>query len=155
MITCVVNTLTCLIAGVVTFSVLGNLAVSTGQDISQVVNSGPGLVFITYPEVVLRLPGAWVWAVLFFIMLAVSLNDCNRKRGKNCFIVSIGRQILGIDSEFCNVESFVTGVADNWPNTLRRNKKLFTLGSVIVLFLLDIPMVTEVMKNDAIRLMFS
>jgi solute carrier family 6 (neurotransmitter transporter, GABA) member 1 len=82
MITCVVNTLTCLIAGVVTFAVLGNLAESTGQNIEDVVNSGPGLVFITYPEVVLRLPGAWIWAVLFFIMLAVSLNYCNRKRGK-------------------------------------------------------------------------
>lgn len=72
MITCFVNTMTCLIAGVVTFAVLGNLAVSTGQPIQDVVTSGPGLVFITYPEVVLRLPGAFIWAALFFIMLAVS-----------------------------------------------------------------------------------
>ena len=37
-----------------------------------VVNSGPGLVFITYPEVVLKLPGGSVWAVIFFFMLVVS-----------------------------------------------------------------------------------
>lgn len=73
MITCVVNTLTCLIAGVVTFSILGTIAHSTNSTIDSVVSSGPGLVFITYPEVVLRLPGAPAWAVLFFIMLAVRI----------------------------------------------------------------------------------
>ena len=72
MITCVVNTVTCLIAGVVTFSILGSMAHSTNGTMESVVKSGPGLVFITYPEVVLRLPAAPVWAVLFFIMLAVS-----------------------------------------------------------------------------------
>jgi SNF family Na+-dependent transporter len=36
-----------------------------------VVNSGPGLVFITYPEVVLKLPGGPIWAFIFFIMLVV------------------------------------------------------------------------------------
>jgi len=71
MITCLVNTMTCLIAGVVTFSILGTIAHSTNSTIDSVVSSGPGLVFITYPEVVLRLPGAPAWAVLFFIMLAV------------------------------------------------------------------------------------
>lgn len=55
------------------FAILGTIAHSTNTSIDSVVNSGPGLVFITYPEVVLRLPGAPVWAVLFFIMLAVSL----------------------------------------------------------------------------------
>ncbi len=43
-----------------------------GVDIKDVVNSGPGLVFITYPEVVLKLPGGPIWAVIFFTMLVVS-----------------------------------------------------------------------------------
>ena len=38
----------------------------------EVVNSGPGLVFITYPEVVLKLPGGSIWAIIFFFMLVVS-----------------------------------------------------------------------------------
>lgn len=73
LITCIVNTLTCLLAGAVTFSILGNIAFTTGQEFKDIVTSGPGLAFITYPEVVLRLPGAPFWAMLFFVMLAVSL----------------------------------------------------------------------------------
>ena len=46
-----------------------------GVEIEKVVNSGPGLVFITYPEVVLKLPGGPIWAVAFFLMLVV----CNMK----------------------------------------------------------------------------
>lgn len=73
MITCVVNTLTSLLAGCVTFSILGYLAVEQGKDVSEVVKSGPGLVFLTYPEVVLKLPGAPVWAIIFFVMLIVRI----------------------------------------------------------------------------------
>ena len=52
---------------------LGSIAAATNSSIESVVSSGPGLVFITYPEVVLRLPGAPIWAILFFIMLAVGV----------------------------------------------------------------------------------
>ena len=67
--------------------------------IEEVVQSGPGLVYITYPEVVLRLPGGPIWAVTFFVMLVT----------------------IGIDSEFCIVESLVTGIVDMWPDYLRYN----------------------------------
>ena len=96
-ITCFVNTGTCLLAGVVTFSILGHMAHNQGVDVAEVVNSGPGLVFITYPEVVLKMTGGSVWAVIFFFMLVV----------------------IGIDSEFCIVESLVTGIVDMYPETLR------------------------------------
>lgn len=71
LITCVVNTLTCLLAGCVTFSILGHIALEQGTEVAKVVKSGPGLVFLTYPEVVLKLPGASMWAIIFFVMLLV------------------------------------------------------------------------------------
>ena len=46
---------------------------------------------------VLKLPGGSVWAVVFFFMLVT----------------------IGIDSEFCIVESLVTGIVDMWPEQLR------------------------------------
>jgi solute carrier family 6 GABA transporter-like protein 1 len=70
----VVNTLTCLLAGCVTFSILGHIALEQGTQVSDVVKSGPGLVFLTYPEVVLKLPGAPAWAAIFFFMLVVSIG---------------------------------------------------------------------------------
>lgn len=72
MITCVVNTLTSVLAGVVTFSILGHLAAEQNVDVANVVKSGPGLVFLTYPEVILKLPWSPFWAVIFFVMLLVS-----------------------------------------------------------------------------------
>ena len=70
-ITCIVNTATCLLAGCVTFSILGHIALEQHEDVANVVKSGPGLVFLTYPEVVLKLPGAPAWSAIFFIMLVV------------------------------------------------------------------------------------
>ncbi|CAK9831516.1 Sodium- and chloride-dependent GABA transporter 1 [Anthophora retusa] len=121
LITCIVNTLTCLLAGCVTFSILGHIALEQGTEVSEVVKSGPGLVFLTYPEVVLKLPRAPMWAIIFFVMLL----------------------ILGIDSEVCIVESFITGVVDNWSDQLRPHRHKFTTGICVLMFALGIPMVTN------------
>jgi len=120
-ITCIVNTATCLLAGTITFSILGHMAFNQGVDVKSVVNSGPGLVFVTYPEVVLKLPGGSIWALVFFFMLVT----------------------IGIDSEFCLVESLVTGMLDMWPDKLRPHRRLFTACLCVLLFLLGIPMATN------------
>lgn len=120
-ITCIVNTLTCLIAGVLVFSILGYMAHVQETSIDNVVASGPGLVFVTYPDLVLNLPGSVIWAVIFFTMLLV----------------------LGVDSEFCNVEALVTGLVDNWPQYLLKHRRLFTVGLCFFMFLCGIPMCTE------------
>ena len=70
-ITCMVNTCTCLTAGVLVFSILGHMAHLQGATVEDVARSGPGLVFLTYPELVLSLPGSFIWAILFFAMLLV------------------------------------------------------------------------------------
>jgi len=120
-ITCIVNTLTCLLAGVLVFSILGYMAFITGSTIHDVVNSGPGLVFLTYPDLVLSLPGSVIWATIFFVMLLV----------------------LGIDSEFCNVEALVTGIVDNWPDQLLKHRRKFTIALCFGLFCLGLPLCTN------------
>ena len=72
-ITCIVNTCTCLTAGVLVFSILGYMAHLQGVGVDDVARSGPGLVFLTYPELVLTLNGSFIWAILFFAMLLVSM----------------------------------------------------------------------------------
>ena len=52
-------------------------------------------------------------------------------------------QTIGIDSEFCIVESLVTGIVDMWPNQLRPIRKAFTLGICVLLFLVGLPMTTQ------------
>ena len=63
-----------------------------------------------------------LWSTIFFVMLLV----------------------LGIDSEFCNVEALVTGMVDNWPDKLLKHRRLFTIGLSVFLFCLGIPLVTNV-----------
>merc|ERR1711976_623725 len=51
--------------------------------------------------------------------------------------------ILGIDSQFCGVESFITGVVDNWPELLRPHRKKFTMIMAVFMCILGLPMITE------------
>ena len=97
------------------------MAFSMNTTVDAVATSGPGLAFIVYPEAVAKLPMAQFWAVLFFIMLLV----------------------LGIDSQFCTVESFITGIVDEFPRLLRPHRKLFTLSIVVLHFVLGITMITS------------
>ena len=118
---CCVNTFTSFFSAIVIFSILGYMAHSKEVDVGDVVKSGPGLAFLVYPEVVLTLAPSPLWAFLFFVMLLT----------------------LGIDSQFCGVESLMTGLVDNWPELLQPHRKKFTLAMTIFMFLLGIPMITR------------
>ncbi|KPM10435.1 hypothetical protein QR98_0089900 [Sarcoptes scabiei] len=120
-IACLLSSFTSLFSGFVIFSVLGHMAYTMNTSVAEVARSGPGLAFIVYPEAVTRLPWPNFWAIIFFTMLLV----------------------LGIDSQFCTVESFVTGIVDEWPNFLRPKRKSFTLFVVVIHFILGISMITS------------
>ncbi|BFG05115.1 sodium-dependent nutrient amino acid transporter 1 [Drosophila madeirensis] len=68
-----IDSFTSILAGCIIFGILGNLAHETNtEDISQVVQGGAGLAFISYPEAIAKfkyLPQ--LFAVLFFFMLLV------------------------------------------------------------------------------------
>ncbi|XP_055935396.1 sodium- and chloride-dependent GABA transporter 2-like [Argiope bruennichi] len=118
---CILNPLTSILAGVVIFSVLGYMANVQGVLVDEVVKSGPGLAFLTYPEVVLHLPLSPLWAGLFFLMLFV----------------------LGINSQFCTVEALVSSLVEEWPHLLIQKRKLFSLFMCVIMCILGLPMVTE------------
>lgn len=120
-IACGISSGTSLFSAIVIFSVLGHMSFTEQVDISKVAQSGPGLAFIAFPEVVVKLPFAPVWAVLFFLMLI----------------------ILGTDSQFCTVEAFVTGIVDEYARYLRPRRKLFTLFVCLASFALGIPCIME------------
>ncbi|XP_074600851.1 sodium- and chloride-dependent creatine transporter 1-like [Brevipalpus obovatus] len=117
------NSGTSIFAGFAIFSVLGYMAHQKGAPIETVAEKGPGLAFIAYPKGVSTMPGAPIWAILFFIMIL----------------------LLGMGSQFISVEGFVTAVVDMFPKYLRVNKRreYFIAGVCFVSYLLGLSMVTR------------
>ena len=47
---------------------LGFMATELGVEVSDVINSGSGLVFVVYPAALSMMPFPPLWSVLFFLM---------------------------------------------------------------------------------------
>lgn len=112
---------TSLFAGMAVFSVIGFLAHEMGDTIANVMKSGPGLVFVVYPEALSRMPIAPLWAILFFFMLLT----------------------VGLDTQFSTFECVLSGLMDEFPATLRKRKLLFTLSCCCIMFLLGLPLAMQ------------
>ena len=82
--TAVLNSGISIVAGFVVFATLGFLASQRGVAVPDVVQSGPGLAFVVFPEALSLMPLPWLFSALFFIVLLT----------------------LGIDSAFSLIESF-------------------------------------------------
>jgi len=119
----VINCATSIFAGLVAFAILGIMADVTGQDVKDVVKSGPGLVFQVYPFVISKMgvtPVPQIMSFLFFIMMVT----------------------LGIDSMMGLVETVTTCILDN-VKPLRRYKELVVVCTCLISFLLGLTMCTE------------
>ncbi|MGA1456661.1 MAG: sodium-dependent transporter [Arenicellales bacterium] len=104
-----------IMSGVVVFGTLGYMALEQGVAISEVVQGGPSLAFVTFPMAITLMP-AWneLIAVVFFVMLLT----------------------LGIDSAFSIFEAFATAFKDRFPNVSVKKITLIIATPCIVLSLL-------------------
>jgi len=111
--------LTSFIGGFAVFAVLGSMAKAMGVEVDKVVQSGPGLAFLTYPTALSMMPLPQIWNACFFVMLIT----------------------LAIDSQFCCLEGGLCLIYDQfeWPN---KNREKFVGIICTCLFLCGLVFVT-------------
>ncbi|XP_030584510.1 solute carrier family 6 member 11a [Archocentrus centrarchus] len=120
---CLLNSGTSFVLGFAIFSVLGYMSQKQGVDIATVAESGPGLVFIVYPQAVTLLPWPQVWSVCFFTMII----------------------LLGIDGQFIGLESIMTSLTDVFPAHIRRGyyRELYLMLICALCYMLGLLLVSE------------
>ncbi|CAF0768919.1 unnamed protein product [Brachionus calyciflorus] len=115
----IVNCLTSLLYGVVVFAGLGYMAKRLSVDINYFLKDGIGLVYVVYPEIISTFKMAYIFAIVFFIMLIT----------------------LGMDSAFAGMEGLFTAITDEFP--ICRKYALTTRFLISVIpFLTSLPTVT-------------
>ncbi|XP_044075305.1 sodium- and chloride-dependent betaine transporter-like isoform X2 [Siniperca chuatsi] len=120
---CLLNSGTSFVAGFVVFSVLGFMAQKQGVNVDNVVESGPGLAFIAYPQATAMMPLPQFWTVCFFLMLL----------------------FLSVDTHFVTVECFITSISDLFPKLFRKpgRHEILVLFICSSFFLIHLMLVTE------------
>ncbi|XP_078601679.1 sodium-dependent proline transporter-like [Branchiostoma floridae x Branchiostoma japonicum] len=108
-------------AGFAVFCFIGFMAHELKVEVKDVVASGPGLVFIVYPEALTLLPISPVWAVCLFGMILT----------------------LGLDSMFMTVETITTALVDEFPKLLSKYKTWMLFGFCVGMYLLGLTQCTQ------------
>ena len=110
------NSLTSIFAGFVVFGVVGFIAHKKNMPIESVVDIGPGLAFIVYPEAVASMKVSPFFSFMFFLMLI----------------------LLAISSVCAQWEETIAAIIDEFPK-LRQKRTPLLIVSCFVAFLCGLP----------------
>ncbi|MDR2816014.1 MAG: sodium-dependent transporter [Proteiniphilum sp.] len=112
----VLDTLVAVLAGMVIFPAAFALTANHGTIVDSLVAGGPGLLFITLPELFNQMPGSMIWSALFFCLLALAAltstislmevvtvyihEEYRIPRRSSTLLVAVGVIVLGVISSF-------------------------------------------------------
>lgn len=114
------NSFISIFGGSIVFSFLGHASMILNRPVDQMVDNGPGLIFIAYIRGMTRLPGSAVWCFLFFMMVFT----------------------LGLDSLFVHTWTLYVCAADVLPEAITRRGKWLLLATCVCLFFFGLPITT-------------
>ncbi|CAF1050827.1 unnamed protein product [Adineta ricciae] len=120
LIAVIANFLASFLAGFVVFSALGHMSWRLKKTIENVVDHGPSLSFIAYPEILATFKYPTFFSILFFLMV---IN-------------------LGLDSDFGGLEAIYSALSDEFP-ILKRHRKSGMFIMCCILIVACLPTVTH------------
>lgn len=152
-----INTFTSLLAGLVIFATLGYMAFTSGVNIHDVAEAGPGLAFVVYPKAIGMMPWSPVWSVCFFAMiLLLGIDSQVSSEIPHCAITAVylSFEIISTNSpplppfpiQFAGVEGIITAITDFHPQLVVRPWKRMAFVGIVcfVSCILGFPMVMNV-----------
>lgn len=114
----ILDSLVAIIAGLVIFPAAFALTANPDTIVDELVTGGPGLLFITIPELFIQMPGSMIWSTLFFCLLSLAAltstislmevvtiyisEEYKISRKSSVLLVTVGVIILGIISSYSN-----------------------------------------------------
>ena len=155
----IADTLIAILAGVAIFPVVFAFGIQP--------NSGPGLVFITLPNVFPKIPGGYIFSVLFFVLLALAavtstismleavvayaMERFNMSRKKSAIITTILIGIVGIFAALSNGPlSHILIFENTFLNFLDKltANYFMTIGSLITILFVGWKLDKNIIENQ-------
>ncbi len=98
------------------------MTVSYGSSTKNLSSPGTALAFVAFPAAIAKMPGATVWAILFFLML----------------------MLLGLGTECISVHTVLTALVDEYPTQLYKYRVTVLTVVCFLMYLLGIPFLSQV-----------